>query len=117
MILLIAVDGGGCHSFSVEISERRYNRPDYLEALYNSIEMVFKKLKWHKGKMDITITEVRNYDAERTDEGQKQEGKATVLENDAPSGDLRTVGRKGVSTHYFTNKSRDKGTQKKPSRG
>lgn len=102
-MLLIAVDGNGCHSFTVEVSQRRYERPDYMEALYNSIEMVFKKLKYHKGKMDITITEVSDYDAA----GEEQTREAKILENDA-FGTKTSLAPPEISSGYLTYKPRDK---------
>ncbi len=41
-----------------EISLNRYLRPTYIEALYNSIEMIFNKLEGDN--FPITITEVED---------------------------------------------------------
>lgn len=104
-MLIIAVDGGGCHYFAVTISERRRNRPNYMEALYNSIEMVFKKLKYHKGKMDITITEV-NDGTRGNDKGQKQKRAKAVLESNEAGRQTFLVGEE-VPADESTDKSRD----------
>ena len=93
---LIAVDGGGCHSFVVEISEARYHRPKYMEALYNSIEMVFKKLKYHKGKMDITITEVINESNTTSHSSKQKRAKAHVQDGETGQGALGTSRSKRV---------------------
>lgn len=106
-MLLIGVDSPGCHYFAVEVSERRYNRPKYMEALYNSIEMVFKKLKYHKGKMDITITEVDDYDATEYNKGQKQKRAKAILENDE-AGEQTPLESEGVPTYHNAYKPGDK---------
>lgn len=114
---LIAVDGNGCHSFIVDVSEKRYHRPKYMEALYNSIEMVFKKLKYHKGKMDITITEVIiNESTKETPTIKQKRAKAPIQAGEARptlgpsrSEGIKLAGSKaGIQTYQVTDKPRNK---------
>lgn len=108
-VLLIATDGGGCHYFAVEISETRYNRPIYMEALENSIEMVFKKLKWHREKNLITITEVWDATSSNTKEA-KQSGTEGTSEATEPRATV-AEGEGGVQTFNLTYLLGDKEVQ------
>lgn len=85
-MILIFTDGGGCHYKMVEISEDRFKRDLYMEALYNSMEMVFKKLKWHKQKNIITVTEV--YDEQTTEKVTDEVRRVVSLERD--EGEIQT---------------------------
>lgn len=109
MYRFIAVDGQGCHSFTVDISESRYHRPKYLEALYNSIEMVFKKLKYHKGKLDITINimEVDDVESGTTKNEQASEKTGDEVQQGL---EVRLAEREdGIQTYQITNQPGDKG--------
>lgn len=76
-----------------------------MNALYNSIEMVFKKLKWHRGKTEITILEV--YDGR--DESETEE---EILENDEAR-EQTSLGQRKVSAYNNTHQLGDKSSKEK----
>lgn len=111
-MLLIATDGGGCHTKVIELSEERYNRPEYMEATYNSIEMIFKKLKWHRQKNIITITEVHDVREQKTTEGSLQ---TLGGQSDKKARFLHSGG--DVQTFHFGYQPGDTTVQERPPEG
>lgn len=110
-MILIAVDGGGCHYRMIELgklSDQYKSGGVVLEAIHRAIGANFKKLKWHKGKMDITITEV--------DDVQQSEGEAESLSIIRRQGNPKArflSEDSGLQTFKVTNQPGDKRVQKR----
>lgn len=94
-MLLIYTNTNGDYMKAIEVSQRRYERPNYIEALENSIKIVFDKLN---GKQyPITVTEVEDEPKDETLKNEAGWESETRLER----------GEDGLWSLNITNKPRD----------